>query len=181
MSHVSHLKCLTKDMCAATYTSLAHCCRAYILEQTDYSSSYRHFLLTYLPTLSKLQILHWFLARWDIVFLLYSMEAIEEQALLLEKEQAAARTRTHTESSEATSLELSSSEVLAPDRPLMAKMSLYTSHLMSTWGQRMWEFAVGLIMLEMYPSTLALVSAFGLVDGLAKVLSGSFVGSYIDR
>ena len=43
------------------------------------------------------------------------------------------------------------------------------------------EFAVGLIMLEIYPSTLALVSAFGLVDGLAKVLSGSFVGSYIDR
>lgn len=109
------------------------------------------------------------------------MEPTEEQALLVGNEQAAARTRTHTESSEATSLELSSSEVFDPERPLMAKMSLYTSHLMSTWGQRMWEFAVGLIMLEMYPSTLALVSAFGLVDGLAKVLSGSFVGSYIDR
>ncbi|KAL0018471.1 hypothetical protein WJX77_004008 [Trebouxia sp. C0004] len=36
-------------------------------------------------------------------------------------------------------------------------------------------------MLEMYPSSLALVSAFGLVDGLATVFSGSLVGSYIDR
>jgi len=45
----------------------------------------------------------------------------------------------------------------------------------------MWEFAIGLIMLEMYPSSLALVPVFGLVDGLAKVFSGSLVGSYIDR
>ena len=199
MSHVSRLKCLTEFLCADKYTSLrsawagtllaayasvdrsctGKCCHdPYMLKQTDQSSSYRHSS----PTMSKLQILHWCLARWNTVSLLYSMEeAMEEQALLVNDEQAAARTRTHTESSEATSLELSSSEVFAPDRPLMAKMSLYASHLMSTWGQRMWEFAVGLIMLEMYPSTLALVSAFGLVDGLAKVLSGSFLGSYIDR
>ncbi|KAL0047353.1 hypothetical protein WJX82_001237 [Trebouxia sp. C0006] len=109
------------------------------------------------------------------------MEATEEQALLTDDGGAAARTRTTTESSEATSLQLSSPELLNPERPVMAKMSLYSSHLMSTWGQRMWEFAIGLIMLEMYPSSLALVSAFGLVDGLAKVFSGSLVGSYIDR
>ncbi len=102
------------------------------------------------------------------------MEATEEQALLTDDGGAGARTRTTTESSEATSLQLASP-------PVMAKMSLYSSHLMSTWGQRMWEFAIGLIMLEMYPSSLALVSAFGLVDGLAKVFSGSLVGSYIDR
>jgi len=109
------------------------------------------------------------------------MEATEEQALLADNEGAAARTRTTTESSEATSLQLSSPELLNSERPVMAKISLYSSHLMSTWGQRMWEFAIGLIMLEMYPSSLALVSAFGLVDGLAKVFSGSLVGSYIDR
>ncbi len=109
------------------------------------------------------------------------MEATEEQALLTDDGGAGARTRTTTESSEATSLQLASPELLSPERPVMAKMSLYSSHLMSTWGQRMWEFAIGLIMLEMYPSSLALVSAFGLVDGLAKVFSGSLVGSYIDR
>ena len=67
------------------------------------------------------------------------------------------------------------------DQMLYAKLSLYASHALSTWGQRMWEFAVGLIMLQLYPSSLVLVSAFGLADGLAKVFSGSFTGAYIDR
>lgn len=67
------------------------------------------------------------------------------------------------------------------DQLLYARLALYASHALSTWGQRMWEFAVGLVMLELYPSSLVLVSAFGLADGLAKVFSGSFVGSYIDK
>lgn len=67
------------------------------------------------------------------------------------------------------------------DQMLYAKLALYASHALSTSGQRMWEFAVGLIMLELYPSSLVLVSAFGLADGLAKVFSGSFIGAYIDR
>ena len=67
------------------------------------------------------------------------------------------------------------------DQPLSARLLLYASHALSTWGQRTWEFAIGLIMLELYPSSLALVSAYGLVDGLAKVLSGSVMGSYIDK
>lgn len=67
------------------------------------------------------------------------------------------------------------------DEPLYARFAMYASHALSTWGQRMWEFAVGLIMLELYPSSLVLVSAFGLADALAKVFSGSLVGSYIDR
>ena len=108
------------------------------------------------------------------------MKATEEQALLTDDEGAASRTRTVTEAFEATSLQLSSPELLNPERPVMAKVSFYSLHLMSTWGQRMWESASGLIMLEMYSSSLALVSAFGLVDGLAKVFSGSLVGSHID-
>ncbi len=111
------------------------------------------------------------------------MEVTEEdqQALLGAEAGMAAGTRTTTESSEATSLQLFSPQLLDADRPVVAKLSLYASHSLSTWGQRMWEFAIGLIMLEMYPSSLALVSAFGLVDGLAKVFSGSCIGSYIDR
>ena len=45
----------------------------------------------------------------------------------------------------------------------------------------MWEFAIGLIMLELLPSSLALVSAFGLVDGGAQILSGALIGDYVDR
>ena len=111
------------------------------------------------------------------------MEATEEdqQALLGAEREFAAGTRTTTDSSEVASLQLSLPQLLDSDRPVIAQLFLYASHLLSTWGQRMWEFAIGLIMLELYPSSLALVSAYGLVDGLAKVFSGSVIGSYIDR
>lgn len=36
-------------------------------------------------------------------------------------------------------------------------------------------------MLELYPSSLALVSAFGLVDGGVQIVSGAFLGTYVDR
>jgi iron-regulated transporter 1 len=45
----------------------------------------------------------------------------------------------------------------------------------------MWEFAIGLILLELRPGSLALVAAFGLVDSSAQVLSGPFIGAYVDR
>lgn len=47
--------------------------------------------------------------------------------------------------------------------------------------QRMWEFAIGLILLELRPGSLTLVSVFGLVDSGAQVLAGPHVGAYIDR
>ncbi len=45
----------------------------------------------------------------------------------------------------------------------------------------MWEFAIGLILLELRPGSLALVSAFGLVDSGAQVIAGPHIGAYIDR
>jgi iron-regulated transporter 1 len=45
----------------------------------------------------------------------------------------------------------------------------------------MWEFAIGLILLELQPGSLALVSVFGLVDSAAQVIAGPYVGAYIDR
>ena len=110
------------------------------------------------------------------------MRATEEdqESLLGPKETASAGRRT-TDSSELASFQLATPQLSSKDRSLVAQACLYCSHLLSTWGERMWEFAIGLIMLEMYPSSLALVSAFGLVDGLAKVFSGSLVGKYIDR
>ncbi|KAK9837511.1 hypothetical protein WJX81_007687 [Elliptochloris bilobata] len=59
--------------------------------------------------------------------------------------------------------------------------ALYGSHGLSTWGQRSWEFMIGLVLLELYPTSLTLVSAFGLIDGLALVLFGGMVGEYVDR
>lgn len=45
----------------------------------------------------------------------------------------------------------------------------------------MWEFSIGLILLDLHPDSLALVALFGLVDSLAQVLAGPYVGAYIDR
>lgn len=62
-----------------------------------------------------------------------------------------------------------------------ARWALYGSHTLSTWGQRSWEFAVGLLMLQLRPQSLALVSAYGLADSGAQVLTGAAVGSYLSR
>ena len=61
------------------------------------------------------------------------------------------------------------------------RLALYASHFLSTWGARAWEFAAGLVMLQLYPSSLLMVSVFGLCDAGAQVLLGPAVGAYIDR
>lgn len=61
-----------------------------------------------------------------------------------------------------------------------ARQALYGSHFLSTWGQRAWEFLVGLVMLEIHPSSLLLVSIFGLCDAAAVVLFGPAVGLFVD-
>ena len=40
---------------------------------------------------------------------------------------------------------------------------------------------VGLLMLQLQPGSLLLVSVFGLVDGGAQVLAGGAIGTYLDR
>jgi hypothetical protein len=62
-----------------------------------------------------------------------------------------------------------------------ARMALYASHALATWGQRMWEFAVGLVMLELQPSSLQLVAVCGLLGSAARFLAGGAIGRYVDR
>lgn len=40
---------------------------------------------------------------------------------------------------------------------------------------------MGLLMLQLRPQSLALVSAYGLADSAAQVLAGAAVGSYLSR
>ncbi len=42
-------------------------------------------------------------------------------------------------------------------------------------------YASGLVLLDLNPASLTLVSVFGLVDCLALVLFGGAVGAYVDR
>ncbi len=47
--------------------------------------------------------------------------------------------------------------------------------------QKTWEFSKGLILLHLHPNSLALVALLGLVDSLAQMLAGPYLGAYIDR
>jgi hypothetical protein len=62
-----------------------------------------------------------------------------------------------------------------------ASRALYTTAFLGQWGWRTWEFAVALILIELYPDTLLLVALYGLLDALVKLVTGSAIGSYIDR
>eukprot|EP00053_Salpingoeca_punica_P015096 m.138064 g.138064 ORF g.138064 m.138064 type:complete len:639 (+) comp16624_c0_seq1:173-2089(+) len=58
---------------------------------------------------------------------------------------------------------------------------LYCSHLLSSWGDRMWQFAVSLFMINIWPSSLLMTAVYGLTSGLLTVLCGPIVGDYVDR
>ncbi len=47
--------------------------------------------------------------------------------------------------------------------------------------RRSWEFAVALLLMDLYPDSLLLVSVYGIADNVVRVLLGSFLGSYIAR
>ena len=59
-------------------------------------------------------------------------------------------------------------------------MAMYASHALSMWGQRAWEFLVGLVMIEIYPSSLFLVALFGICDSAAVTLLSPYIGYLVD-
>lgn len=61
-----------------------------------------------------------------------------------------------------------------------ARHALQASHFLSAWSQRGWEFTVGLIMLELHPTSLVLVATWGLLDAALSVIGGAAVGRYVD-
>lgn len=79
---------------------------------------------------------------------------------------------------------------------------LYSSRVISAWGDRMWMFAVGLFManliktndilnikaltytflqVELSPGSLKWPAIYGLTQSLAVVFAGSIIGQWIDR
>ncbi|XP_046459342.1 solute carrier family 40 member 1-like [Daphnia pulex] len=59
---------------------------------------------------------------------------------------------------------------------------IYSSRMISAWGDRMWMFAVGLFMVELSPSgSLKWPAIYGLTKSLAVVILGSSIGRWIDR
>ena len=58
---------------------------------------------------------------------------------------------------------------------------IYLSHLVSTFGDRMWQFAIPIIFMEIWPNTLFPCSLFLFVNNLAQFILMPTVGAWSDR
>ncbi|KAL9651318.1 hypothetical protein ABK040_001270 [Willaertia magna] len=56
----------------------------------------------------------------------------------------------------------------------------YLSHLLSSWGDRMWAFALPIIFADMYPSTLLPMALFGFIHRLFCIILGPQMGHIVD-
>ncbi|XP_059356425.1 solute carrier family 40 member 1-like [Carassius carassius] len=62
-----------------------------------------------------------------------------------------------------------------------AKCLLYIGHALSTWGDRMWNFAVAVFLVELYGNSLLLTAVYGLVVAGSVLLLGAIIGDWVDK
>ncbi|KAK6164789.1 hypothetical protein DH2020_001653 [Rehmannia glutinosa] len=60
-------------------------------------------------------------------------------------------------------------------------LNLYVGHFLARWGARMWEFSVGLYMINVWPDSLLLAAAYGVVESASTALLGPFIGQLVDK
>ncbi|XP_052802282.1 solute carrier family 40 member 1-like isoform X2 [Mya arenaria] len=65
--------------------------------------------------------------------------------------------------------------------PRKVRWFVYLSHALSTWGDRMWAFGVGLFMVIISPDDLRVTAIYGLSMGGAVLLFGALVGDWVDK
>ncbi|XP_057707434.1 solute carrier family 40 member 1 [Corythoichthys intestinalis] len=62
-----------------------------------------------------------------------------------------------------------------------SKLLIYMGHALSTWGDRMWNFAVAVFLVELYGDSLLLTAVYGLVVAGSVLLLGAIIGDWVDR
>ncbi|KAG2495007.1 hypothetical protein HYH03_006940 [Edaphochlamys debaryana] len=62
-----------------------------------------------------------------------------------------------------------------------AKTFLCLSYSLAAIAARSWEFMVALLLIELYPDSLLMVVAYGLLENLSSLLLSPVVGTYLDR
>ena len=58
---------------------------------------------------------------------------------------------------------------------------IYVIHFFSSWGDRMWHFAIPLFLLDLDPFSLTLSAAYGLTLSCSVLFFGPLIGDWIDR
>ncbi|CAM9426632.1 unnamed protein product [Lampetra planeri] len=61
-----------------------------------------------------------------------------------------------------------------------SRFLIYICHALSTWGDRMWHFAVALFLVELYGNSLLLTAAYGLVVAFSVLICGALIGHWVD-
>ena len=64
--------------------------------------------------------------------------------------------------------------------PSNIKWRLFTSHFLSTWNARSFEFGAVLFLASIFPATLLPMSVYALTRGISAILFSPAVGRYID-
>ncbi|KAK9290223.1 hypothetical protein L1049_008390 [Liquidambar formosana] len=84
-------------------------------------------------------------------------------------------------------------EVEMPREPLLAQQRqtsdvpsslfkyLYAGHFLARWSGRMWEFAVGLYMINLWPDSLLFAAIYGVVEAASTALFGPIIGQWVNR
>lgn len=70
---------------------------------------------------------------------------------------------------------------LPPSIPSHLAYRLYTSHFLSTWNSRLFEFGSVLFLASIYPQTLLPMSVYALVRSGAAIIFARVLGAWIDR
>ncbi|KAK8960328.1 Solute carrier family 40 member 1 [Platanthera guangdongensis] len=65
------------------------------------------------------------------------------------------------------------------DASLLKRM--YVGHFLSRWGARMWEFSVGLYMINIWPESLLFTAIYGVVEAASTALFGPVVGTWVEK
>ncbi|KAK9290110.1 hypothetical protein L1049_008274 [Liquidambar formosana] len=68
-----------------------------------------------------------------------------------------------------------------PDVPSSISTCLYVGHFLARWSGRMWEFAVGLYMINLWPDSLLFAAIYGVVEAASTALFGPIIGQWVDR
>ncbi|XP_069790827.1 solute carrier family 40 member 1 isoform X2 [Narcine bancroftii] len=58
---------------------------------------------------------------------------------------------------------------------------IYLCHGLSSWGDRMWHFAVSVFLVDLYGNNLLLTAVYGLVVAGSVLLLGAIIGDWVDR
>ncbi|XP_076933305.1 solute carrier family 40 member 2-like [Bidens hawaiensis] len=65
--------------------------------------------------------------------------------------------------------------------PTSVLINLYLGHFLARWGARTWEFSVGLYMINVWPDSLLMAAAYGVVESASTTIFGPLVGQWIDN